>query len=131
MSAGVVPAEDDGADPLDRPRLDHRRIVRGGPATAALEGGADALLDGLEPLADQRADDVERAAGLLGLRGDRLGELVAAHLEALEGDDAQADGDEGRVLDRRGDVVEWRFEPWCDAPSWADRRRVGEAVWAG
>ena len=72
----------------------------------ALEGGADALLDGLEALTDQRADDVERAAGLLGLRGDRLGELDAAHLEALEGDHAQADGDERRVLDRGGDVVE-------------------------
>ena len=64
----------------------------------ALEGGADALLDGLEALADERADDVERAAGLLGLRADRLGELVAAHLEALERDHAEADGDEAASL---------------------------------
>ena len=69
---GVVPAEDDGPDPLDPLdlRLDHRRIVRGERGLPlALEGGADALLDGLEALSDERADDVERAAGLLGLCG--------------------------------------------------------------
>src|SRR5688572_27252691 len=53
----------------------------------AVEGCAHALLDGLQPLADQRAHDAEGPASLLGLRGERLLELVPADLRALEGDD--------------------------------------------